>query len=180
MKKITKIFCLIINFSLVTTPVTLAETKKPTSSDSCNEIAAKDLLIKNPNKITSYSSDEKIIASGLQLPSLWWTKEQFDPFGGRLINNWFTYPEKKQINLVVNWQLWTLLDYLGRYRFVHNFGTVVRQYGYNLHVFNQQQQCLATYEYNRHSNPPKWEINLDGEERESLQFEPVTNSNLKN
>jgi hypothetical protein len=105
------------------------------------------------------------------IPSLWWAQEQFDPFGGRLIENWSVYPQIKQIDLIINWQLWTVLDYLGRYRFVNQFGTVSRKYGYHLNVFNQNQQCLATYKYNALSNPPKWEIQLERLGRDSLQVE---------
>ncbi|NJL52801.1 MAG: hypothetical protein HC930_12365 [Hydrococcus sp. SU_1_0] len=59
--------------------------------------------------------------------SFWWAALQFDPFDGKLVQNWLAYPQKQQINLIVNWQLWTLLDYFGRYRFVNQFGTVARK-----------------------------------------------------
>ena len=101
----------------------------------------------------------------------WWATQQFDPFGGKLIQNWLTYPKKQQVNLIVNWQLWTLLDYLGRYRFVNQFGTVARKHGYSLNVFNQKEQCLATYEYNAVANPPKWELTLEKLGEDSLQIE---------
>ena len=120
--------------------------------------------LKNPNP-------EKITIAGISLPSLWWAKQQFDPFGGRLIDNWLTYPQIKQIDLTVNWQLWTLLDYLGRYRFMNQLGTVVREYGYSLRVFNQQQKCLAHYKYNNEAIPPKWEIKIEGIGQDSLQIE---------
>lgn len=104
--------------------------------------------------------------------SLWWAAEQFDPFKGKLVQNWFTYPQQQQINLVVNWRLWNLLDYFGRYRFVNQFGTVVRKYGYSLNIFNQKDQCLASYKYNPASVPPKWELNLVKVGRDSLPIEP--------
>ena len=105
------------------------------------------------------------------MPSLWWAKEQFDPFKGRLIINWFAYPQLKQIDLFVNWQLWTILDYLQRYRLIDKIGTVAREYGYALRVFNQQKQCLATYKYNSYTNPPKWEIDFPQSDEDSLQIE---------
>ncbi len=104
--------------------------------------------------------------------SLWWATLQFDPFDGKLVQNWFAHPQKQQINLVVNWQLWTLLDYFGRYRFVNQFGTVARKYGYSLNIFNQKDQCLASYKYNSTSIPPKWELNLEQLGRSSLSIEP--------
>jgi hypothetical protein len=105
--------------------------------------------------------------------SFWWAVEQFDPFEGKLIQNWFASPKKQQINLTVNWQLWTLLDYLGRYRFVNQFGTIARKYGYSLNIFNQKEQCLGSYKYNSVSNPPKWELYLEKLGRDSLEVEPT-------
>ncbi|VEP18084.1 conserved exported hypothetical protein [Hyella patelloides LEGE 07179] len=121
-------------------------------------------------------TEPKIAVAGIIIPSLWWAKEQFDPFGGRLVKNWLTNPQIKQIDLTVNWQLWTLLDYLGRYRFINQFGTVAREYGYSLRIFNQQQQCLALYKYNDRVNPPKWEIKIEGLGEDSLQVEPENGS----
>ena len=111
--------------------------------------------------------------SNIELPqaSIWWAVEQFDPFDGNLIQNWLTYPQKQQINLTVNWQLWSILDYFGRYRFVNQFGTVVRKHGYDLNIFSQKEQCLASYKYNAVSNPPKWELHLEKLGKDSLQVE---------
>ena len=104
------------------------------------------------------------------IPSLWWAKEQFDPFGGKMVDNWLAYKEEKRIDLVVNFQLWSLLDYLGRYRFVDNFGNIARQYGYNLRVFSQQKRCLALYYYNTNSDPPRWEISFGSSNQNGLQL----------
>ncbi|MGK7893977.1 MAG: hypothetical protein AB4372_10225 [Xenococcus sp. (in: cyanobacteria)] len=117
-------------------------------------------------------TEQNLALSGVVVPSLWWAREQFDPFDGRLIDDWLEDHQLKQIDLVVNWQLWTLLDYLGRYRLINQLGTVARQYNYNLRIINQQKQCLATYQYTVESNSPKWEINLDGLGQNSLQLEP--------
>jgi len=121
--------------------------------------------------------DQPMIAStkttpDMNISSFWWAALQFDPFGGKLIQNWLAYPQKQQINLVVNWKLWTLLDYFGRYRFVNQFGTVARKHGYSLNIFNQKNQCLASYKYNPSSIPPKWELNLEKLGRDSLPIEP--------
>lgn len=118
-------------------------------------------------------SRKDITMAGIGQPSLWWAQQQFDPFGGRLVSDWLSNPQVRQIDLTVNWQLWTLLDYLARYRFINQFGTVARQYGYNLRIFNQQQQCLAIYHYNSQSNPPKWEIQLEGLGQDSLPVVPA-------
>ena len=127
-----------------------------------------DRIDRNPNIVASTKA-----APNLTQSSLWWAALQFDPFEGKLIQNWLAYPQKQQINLVVNWQLWTLLDYFGRYRFVNQFGTVAREHGYSLNIFNQKDQCLASYKYNPASIPPKWELNLEELGRGSLPIEPV-------
>ena len=103
--------------------------------------------------------------------SFWWATEQFDPFNGKLVQNWLTHPQLQQVNLIVNWQLWSLLDYFGRYRFVNQFGTVARKYGYSLNISDREARCLATYQYNPTSNPPKWELRLEELGRDSLPIE---------
>ncbi|MBE9047580.1 hypothetical protein IQ255_24780 [Pleurocapsales cyanobacterium LEGE 10410] len=127
---------------------------------------------KNTIKGNNSSDNSANSASDSTQTSFWWATEQFDPFGGKLVQQWLAHPQKQQINLVVNWQLWTLLDYLGRYRFVNQFGTVARKYGYSLNVFNQNERCLASYKYNFVSNPPKWELYLANLGKDSLQVEP--------
>jgi len=107
----------------------------------------------------------------IAIPSLWWAKKHYDPFGGKLISNWLAYPAENRIDLIVNRQLWSSMDYLSRYRFVNQFGMVTREYGYSLRVVNQEQKCLATYYYDASINPPKWEINLDTNGQSSLQLD---------
>ena len=101
-----------------------------------------------------------ISATEVAIPSLWWAKEQFNEVGGKLINNWIAYQDEKRIDMVVNAQLWTLLDYLGRYRFVNNFGTVARDYEYDVRVFNQQGERLATYTCNYTPELPVCELEV--------------------
>lgn len=121
---------------------------------------------KNTNTINQTKTN-----ADLPQASVWWAAEQFDPFDGNLIQDWLTYPQRQQINLMVDWQLWTTLDYFGRYRFVNQFGTVVRKHGYSLNVVSQKEQCLATYKYNSASKPPKWELHLEKLGRDSLEVE---------
>lgn len=144
--------------------------------NNCNQIDNSDLT--PGNTISLDHRNLNLVASTKATlnetqSSLWWAALQFDPFGGKLVQNWLAYPQKQQINLIVNWQLWTLLDYFGRYRFVNQFGTVARKYGYSLNIFNQKDQCLASYKYNSASNPPKWELNLAELGRSSLPIEPI-------
>ena len=148
------------------------------SINSCekapNRLASSiDNITKNKLKIKQQAntSDPKHHRVNLPQRSIWWAVQQFDPFGGNLIQDWLTHPQQQQINLTVNLQLWTLLDYFGRYRFVNQFGTVTRKYGYDLNIVNKKEQCLATYKYNSISQPPKWELHLQKLGRDSLQVD---------
>lgn len=114
------------------------------------------------------TSDGRVITSntisqqGLTVPSLWWAKEQF---GGDVLNNWLAYPAQGEtsgrIDLLVNRQNWSLLDYIGRYEFVNSFGTVARDYGYNVRVFNEQKELLASYTCDFSQNPSQCNMQLD-------------------
>lgn len=87
-----------------------------------------------------------ISQTDLTVPSLWWAREQF---ASQLLDNWIAYPadgtNAGRIDLIVNRRLWNTLDYLQRYEFVNRFGTVARDFGYNIRVFNYQQELLGTY-----------------------------------
>lgn len=82
---------------------------------------------------------------GLTVPSLWWTADQF----GGILENWLAYPAQGstpgQIELVVRQEAWTLLGYIERYAFINHFGTVARDYGYNLQVLDREKDLLASY-----------------------------------
>ena len=108
-----------------------------------------------------------ISQDGLTTPSLWWAKEQF---AGKMLNNWIAYPTEKRVDLVVNRQLWTLLDYMERYRFVNEFGNVARDFGYNIRVFNQQRTLLAAYTCNFNSNLLNCQIWLESSSQDSLRL----------
>ncbi len=92
-------------------------------------------------------------------PSLWWAAEQF---GGSLLNTWLAYPEDQRIDLVINPQFWTPLDYLERYQFVHQMGVVARSYHYNLRVFNRQQpqRLLAAYTCQFQESPIRCRLDI--------------------
>ncbi len=88
----------------------------------------------------------------MTIPSLWWAVEQFDPLDGKLVTNWQAYQTQKAINLIVDNRFWRNLDYIDKYSFVNKFGTVAREYHYNLNIISQQQDCLATYTCNQNEN----------------------------
>jgi hypothetical protein len=155
--------------------VTTIATCNPIPQESLSSLPSNKNLLKEEKDLNT--SNQKNTNVDVSQSSIWWAAQQFDPFAGNLIQNWLTYPQKQQINLTVDWQLWTILDYFGRYRFVNQFGTVVRKYGYTLNVLNQKEQCLAIYKYNSTTKPPKWELYLEKLGRDSLEVEPSKNIN---
>lgn len=97
------------------------------------------------------TTEEKIVSATtpsqteMTTPSLWWAVEKFDPLDGKLVTNWQANKNKKVIDLIVNNRLWRTLDYIEQYSLVNRFGTVAREYNYNLSVISPEQDCLATY-----------------------------------
>ena len=167
----------ILNTSSIAASKTLVSRDCP---ESLVKISVEDLpKTSKTNSILDYSNAiaEGKSTSDAAKASFWWAAEQFDPFNGKLVQNWVASPYKRQIDMTVDWQLWNLLDYFDRYRFVNQFGTVARNYGYSLNVFNQQNLCLASYKYNTDTRPPKWELNLEDYGEDSLQVEPLQRFN---
>lgn len=102
-------------------------------------------------------------------PSLWWAEEQFNEFDGKLIQNWIAYRDKKRVDLVVNRQLWSILDYLGRYSFLSKFSAAARDYQYDVRVFNERAGLVATYTCNYSATPPDCQLKVfDSFGRDSL------------
>lgn len=151
----------------------LASAQTPSLIASCAPPLESELLGEDARPIErGVITADTISQTGITTPSLWWAEEQYDPFEGKLIDNWIAYPNERRIDLVVNRQLWTLLDYLKRYSFVNQLGTVARGYQYNLRVFNQQKQCLAIYTCNFSTAPDQCEIDFDPSGRDGFQMEP--------
>ncbi|MEG4066950.1 hypothetical protein QUA42_06290 [Microcoleus sp. Pol11C2] len=76
------------------------------------------------------------------VPSLWLAQKLY---GGKLLDRWFVDPGNTWVIIIVNRQLWSLLDYMERYQFVNRFGSVASEYGYNVRVCNRQGNALAVY-----------------------------------
>jgi len=99
----------------------------------------------------------------LAQPSLWLNRDLFASrakFSSKLFENWLVCPstnsDRGRIDLVVNGQLWGLLDYFERYALLQQFGNGSDQpdqrfkSGYNMRIFSRQvqiesQKPLATY-----------------------------------
>ena len=110
-----------------------------------------DLSALNPaNTPAGVVTADTISQTHLTVPSLWWRQEQTDSdaaYGSKLIVNWLAYPNNGnrpgRVDLVVNRQFWSLLDYLDRYAFIHAFGKAARDYGYNVRVFDGRATLLG-------------------------------------
>ncbi len=104
---------------------------------------------------TSGITDRSISQANLTIPSFWLTRDQISAqsqFGSKLLDTWLACPNSKssvsRVDFVVNQQAWSLLDYLERYDFVHQIGTVASGYSYDMRVFNRQGGLLAAYTCN--------------------------------
>jgi hypothetical protein len=130
--------------SLFPTPSLLAETK---SEIEYSKAPLNLELLKNPqNSVITANTIEQ---GKLTVPSLWRAKDNTE---SKLLDNWLAYPatdtEPPRVDLIVNQQIWSFLDYVERYDFVNRFSTAVRNEGYNVRVFSNQQEFLATYTCN--------------------------------
>lgn len=108
-----------------------------------------------------------IAQEGLTNPSLWWAREQF---AGKLVDNWLAYPNERRVDVIVNRQLWTILDYIERYSFLNQFGTAASDFGYSVRIFNPQKALLAAYTCNFNAAPANCRIWLDAGGTDSLRI----------
>ncbi|MEA5580506.1 hypothetical protein VB620_04010 [Nodularia harveyana UHCC-0300] len=106
---------------------------------------------------------------GLTTPSLWWEKQNSQ---NKLLDKWITYPandkEPARVDLIVNQQIWSLLDYIERYDFVNRLGNSARQESHNLRVLNDQNNLLATYTCNFVTTPASCRIQINSQNRLGL------------
>lgn len=124
-------------------------------------------MLKNPIGVTTADTFNQ---DKLTVPSLWWAKENSE---SKLLDNWIAYPAttkaSARVDLIVNQQIWSLLDYLERYQFINRLGTNARNYGYNVRVFNYQQELLGTYTCNFEATPANCRINMNAQNRFRLR-----------
>ncbi len=151
--------------SLIPIQPSLSESSTiPTASDAPLEL---DLLTHPKGSVITANT---ISQKKLTVPSLWWAKENSE---NKLLDNWIAYPatdnQSARVDLVVNQQIWSLLDYLERYDFVNRLGNVARNYGYNIRVFNYQQERLATYTCNFNTSPEFCRIELNSQNQLGLR-----------
>lgn len=102
-----------------------------------------------PDTVLNSSS---LSTTELTVPSLWWNRLQsiaYTRYDGKLIEDWFTCPlegdQVGTIDILVNRQVWSLMDYLDRYAFLHDYGTAAREFGYNIRVIDNRDVIYGGY-----------------------------------
>ncbi len=122
------------------------------SAQSTLQPSLQPLDLSRCSTATSGITDSSISQETLTVPSFWWTRDQIaaqPQFGSKLLDTWLACPSQNRtlsrVDFVVNQQVWSLLDYLDRYDFVQQIGTVASGYGYDMRVFNHQGGLLAAY-----------------------------------
>jgi hypothetical protein len=140
---------LTIGITAILVPPSLAQTPPiPSPSSAPLEL---DLLTKPKNYVITANT---INPTQLTVPSLWWAQANSEK---KLLDNWIAYPafekEPARVDLIVNQQIWSLLEYVERYDFVNRLGSAARSFGYNIRVFNYQKESLATYTCNFSNTP---------------------------
>jgi hypothetical protein len=139
----------------------------------------------------SVLSSESVCREGLTLPSLWWTQEQFGSQGKgypeytKLVKNWLTYlptgDRFGRVDLILELQRWSTMDYFKRYEFLTVFGTASHSFNYNLRAFSFRGEFLGAYTCQPRdpslSMPPICRIELEGggAQAKPTSFSPLTN-----
>ena len=160
-------FSLLLTITLTTllVPPSLAQTPPiPSPSGAPLEL---DLLTKPKDYVITANT---INPERLTVPSLWWAQANAEK---KLLDNWIAYPASEQeparVDLIVNQQIWSLLEYVERYDFVNRLGSAARNFGYNVRVFNYQKEPLATYTCNFNISPALCNIETTVKNKIGLQ-----------
>jgi hypothetical protein len=118
--------------------------------DLCRSPLALDIV---ETELSQGQNDRTILQDRLSLPSLWWTRDQYVarlPTGKKLISSWLICPKTanapQHVQMVLNAQIWSLLEYFDRYEFLHQFGTVASNNGHDLWIYSDETPLvLASY-----------------------------------
>lgn len=93
------------------------------------------------------ATDDNPSPEHFTIPSLWWQERQIgDAINDRLIDSWSAYGNSghnddppPHVDVVVNNQIWPILNYLERYSMIAQFGESAKDYGYQLRIFAGNQ-----------------------------------------
>ncbi|MCC5642512.1 hypothetical protein LC607_06015 [Nostoc sp. CHAB 5824] len=160
-------FLLLLTISLTTLLVSPSLAQTPPIPSPSSAPLELDLLTKPKDYIITANT---INPEGLTVPSLWWAQQNSER---KLLDNWIAYPASEQeparVDLIVNQQIWSLLEYVERYDFVNRLGSAARNFGYNVRVFNYQKEPLATYTCNFSTSPALCSIQTTVKNKIGLQ-----------
>lgn len=156
---------LLLGISLTT--ISLLSIQPSTAQIEASNAPLELNLLENPKGVITANT---INQGQLTVPSLWWAKENSE---NKLLDNWIAYPaegtQPARVDVVVNQQYWSILDYLERYNFVNRVGSLAKNYGYNMRVFNYQQERLATYTCNFNTSPTLCKIDFNNQNKLGLR-----------
>jgi hypothetical protein len=160
-------FSLLLTITLTALPVAPSLAQTPSIPSPSSAPLELDLLTKPKNYVITANT---INLGGLTVPSLWWAQQNSEK---KLLDNWIAYPasdkEPARVDLIVNQQIWSLLEYIERYDFVNRLGSAARSFGYNIRVFNYQKEPLATYTCNFSISPALCSIQTSVKNKIGLQ-----------
>lgn len=113
------------------------------SAQSLAEQATMMRLLNNQQLITEIlptATAAKPSDQNFTVPSLWWQQQQQgEAINSRLIDNWQAYnatvSSTPHVDIIVNGQIWPLLNYLEQYAFITQFGESAKSYGYQSRIF---------------------------------------------
>ncbi|AKG20153.1 hypothetical protein [Calothrix sp. 336/3] len=163
-------FCLTFSISLLTlSSVAIAPSLAEVAAIPNPLVAPLDAkLMREPKG--NVTTANTISQESPTVPSLWWTKENLE--NSKLLSNWIVYHgetnQQRRVDLAVNQQYWSILDYLEKYDFVNRLGSVTRKDKYNLRVFNVQGELLATYTCNFQLEKPLCNIDMKNQNQFGL------------
>ncbi|MBD2602961.1 hypothetical protein H6G81_00120 [Scytonema hofmannii FACHB-248] len=156
---------LLLGISLTT--ISLLSIQPSTAQTEASDAPLELELLDNPKGVITANT---INQGQLTIPSLWWAKENSE---NKLLDNWIAYPaegtQPARVDVIVNQQYWSILDYLERYNFVNRVGSLAKNYGYNIRVFNYQQERLATYTCNFNTSPTLCRIDFNNQNKLGLR-----------
>jgi hypothetical protein len=106
---------------------------------------------------------------------LWWTKEQIEAElkSSKLISRWALStdspsllasplaPGPATLDVTINSQVWSVLDYFGRYEFANTLGIKAYDLGYGLRIMSDRGLFLGQYRCATIAPPSQCRVQLD-------------------
>jgi hypothetical protein len=146
------------------------------------------------------STDRDIKPEGVTIPSLWWTRDQLltkNYFNPKLIEGWLVCDAGVQtadarictlsgqrpgrVDVLINTQLWSVLDYLNRYELLYRLGTATSECGYNVYLYDTEAKLIGDYTCKFPDRPQDCTLRTDPTGKGGLRrgpsdvFAPITN-----